>query len=400
MFDVWASTVNLGQPCLYKRLNHHLVGKDGLVRNEVLAGIDRIMCENLLNLFQTFEPPTDFQHIPAEQRFLNVSALQKSIRRGDAAGAMRFAQQGCQLDQEHIFRRLAVCAVEDVGLGNLAAVGMALAVMGNKHLRNHGPRGSFAAMIARELALSPKSRLACDLLSIVDFDRRLVGMKSDLAGASTDVLRRNAEDRSASNNHRMLSAWLLAGTRRFHGTTMPTTLARPRTECMRMMAASRMPLMLYYIADRAASRLAEAMFVSNYLMAEFVANDPPCKLEQSPLPVSVMIDNFPSEAYDLHTREGLGALRRFRHECPDVKDITIRLSPKLRDKAVQFGVFIAEGGKLQNQLRFDQADTIESNAHRTELSYVGFISLEQQNSLLATINHNLALLNRARADRV
>lgn len=72
MFDVGASAVKLGRPCLYKRLNHHLIGNDGLVPDEVLMGVDRIMRENLLSLFQTFEAPTDFQQFPAEQRFFST----------------------------------------------------------------------------------------------------------------------------------------------------------------------------------------------------------------------------------------------------------------------------------------------------------------------------------------
>lgn len=97
-----------------------------------------------------------------------MSALRKAIRRGDAVGGIRFAQQWCYVDQEQILRRLAVCAVEDVGIGNLAVVGMALAVTGNQQMRNLATRGSLAALVARELAQSPKSRLACDLISVMD----------------------------------------------------------------------------------------------------------------------------------------------------------------------------------------------------------------------------------------
>lgn len=398
MFDLWASTAALGQPCLYKRLNHHLVDDNDLVRNEVLTGVDRIMSESLLRQFQTFKAPADFQHIPADHRFLNVSALQKAIRRGDASGAMRFAQQGCQLDQEHVFRRLAVCAIEDVGIGNLAAVGMTLAVMGNRHLRNLGPRGSLAALIARELATSSKSRLACDLISIVDYDQTLGSMKRQLVNAPVHELRDLVENKAAPIAHRMLSAWLLAGTRRFAGTNMPTTPKRPRSEFMRAMAASRAPLLLHYIADRTASRLAEAMFVSMFFIAESLLSEPdievvPCQPTQGP-----KIGCFPAWAYDLHTREGRSALIRFGRECGEINGLLFRLPTNMRELAIHHGVFIVEGGLLKNQLRFDVANQIESDAHSAEMSFAGLSSQSEQLSFLTAIRSNLSHLNTIRME--
>ena len=138
MFDIWTSTATLQQPCLHRPINHHQIDREGSIRGDVLAGIDRLLAERLLSMFQDFKAPTEIANIPMGKRFLNSSALQKAIRRGDAAGAMRFAQQGCVLDQDYIFRRLATCAVEDVGLGNLLVVAMALAAIGDKRLRSSG----------------------------------------------------------------------------------------------------------------------------------------------------------------------------------------------------------------------------------------------------------------------
>ena len=81
----------------------------------MVASLDRLFCEQLAAGRATFQAPPSPPPIPAAKRFLNISALQKSIRRDDAEGAMRYAQQGCALNSEQVFRRLAVCAVEDVG---------------------------------------------------------------------------------------------------------------------------------------------------------------------------------------------------------------------------------------------------------------------------------------------
>ena len=193
MFDIWASTAELQQPCLHRPIRDRLKGNDGLVRREILASLDRLFTEHLSAGRTSFRAPPPPRPIPAAQRFLNISALQKSIRRGDADGAMRFAQQGCALNAEQVFRRLAVCAVEDVGLGNLSAVAMALAVLATKDLRQRGAPDQLAAYIAHILASSVKSRLACDLLSIADFERSLDPLKQRLATATPGDLRARLE---------------------------------------------------------------------------------------------------------------------------------------------------------------------------------------------------------------
>lgn len=89
MFDIWASMAELHQPCLYRPISDRMVGADGLVRREILASFDRLFCEHLAAGRASFKAPPLPAPIPATYRFINISALQKSIRRGDAEGAMR-----------------------------------------------------------------------------------------------------------------------------------------------------------------------------------------------------------------------------------------------------------------------------------------------------------------------
>jgi hypothetical protein len=335
--------------------------------------------------------------IPPEQRFLNISALQKSIRRGDAEGAMRFAQQGCSLNAEQVFRRLATCAVEDVGIGNLLAVGMALAVMGNKAMRERGAPDELAAYLAYILAISPKSRLACDLLSLADYDSDLAQLKRRLAHADVSELGRCATDKSKPLPDRMIAAWLLAGTARFGGTTMPK-VSRDRQSLMRLMAASRMPLMFYYIADRTAARLGDAMFVSMLLIAELVDHQPHMAIERRPLTDVAMIAGYPVAAFDLHTYEGRAALRRLGIEHQRLMDVMAPLAPTMRDLAVRHGVFIVEGGRLAEQVRFSDADAVERQAHGAELSFAGLGEALGRAWFLKCLEQALPHLHELRAD--
>lgn len=395
MFDIWSSLAELHQPCLYRGIGDRLIGEDGLVRREILTSLDRLFCEHLAAGRASFQAPPTPPTIPVGHRFLNVSALQKAIRRGDSEGAMRFAQQGCALNSEQVFRRLATCAVEDVGVGNLLAVGMALAVMGNRSMRQNGAPEKRAAYLASMLAASPKSRLFCDLLSIVDYDRRLGGLKEHLATAPVSELRQRAEDRSSAYAERMGAAWMLAGSARFGGATMPS-VSRPRTDAMRMMATSRMPLMLYYLADRTAARVSDAMFVSSFLVGEILTADPEMTIAESYLPEGSTIAGFPTAAFDLHTYEGRAALSHFGRECLPIANMLRSVKPTLRDTAVQHAVFIVEGGRLRKQVRFADADATELKAHRAELAFAGLHDATSSAEFLATITEHLPALDQLR----
>ena len=79
MFDIWASVAELHQPCLYRRLDDRLLGADGVVRTEVLIGLDRLFCEQLARGRASFQAPPPPPTMRPEQRFLVTSALQKWV---------------------------------------------------------------------------------------------------------------------------------------------------------------------------------------------------------------------------------------------------------------------------------------------------------------------------------
>lgn len=396
MFDIWSSVANLRQPCLHRGVEDRMLDQSGLVRSEILRSLDRLFCEHLASGRASFQAPPAPPPIPTALRFLNTSALQKAIRRGDADGAMYYAQQDCQIDTEHTFRRLAVCAVEDVGIGNLLAVGMALVVMGNRLLRTNGAPDELAAYIAYLLAISPKSRLACDFLSITDYNRGLAPLKGWLSQQPVERLKWYAADRTRPIEERMVAAWLLAGTARYRGITMPK-VNRPRTDLMRLMAVSRMPLMLYYIADRAAARIADAMFVSFLFIAEIVTTEPFREIKTTSLDTET-IGMFPAVAIDTHTREGRLAISRFGRECAPVRRLLRSVSPAFRDVALGNAVFIAEGGRLGEQVTCPAAGKIEQEAHYHELAFAGILQPADQTELLMAVSTNLAQLNAYRRD--
>ncbi len=343
-------------------------------------------------------PPGEPPGLLPGDRWINTSALQKAIRRGDVATAVRAVRAGCSLDPDHTFRRLAVCALEDVGIGNLLALGMALAAAGSSPTKRHPSVAQLAAFLASELAGSVKSRLACDLLSIVDYNLEMTSEKQTLQSCSDEQLTNAASDISRPPASRMAAAWTLAGTSRFTGASMPTGGRRSRAPLMRIMAESRMPLILYYVADRSASRLSDAMFASVLLIWQSLREEPHLEVLASRLPNFTVVNGFPAAAFDAHTRPGRKALNRLLTESLAISTILKDLAPTQQKIAISHAVFIAEGGCLDHWVTYPFASDVRCNARYHELAFAGLNTAAQQEALLGAVRDNAALLNSLRED--
>lgn len=70
-------------------------------------------------------PPRPFRHADP---YLLASAMQKAIRRGDIDIARRAGHQLLTLDRTRLWRRLAVTALEDIGIADIEAVAELIAV--------------------------------------------------------------------------------------------------------------------------------------------------------------------------------------------------------------------------------------------------------------------------------
>jgi replication-associated recombination protein RarA len=103
-----------------------------------------------------------------------LSAMQKSIRRGDGLTAQRALRTLYQHDPSSTWRRLLIIAFEDVGIGALGAVSMtARRSASAKVLREMGTDEAAALATVQMLAEAPKDRSADLLFAAVAHDAAL-----------------------------------------------------------------------------------------------------------------------------------------------------------------------------------------------------------------------------------
>jgi len=374
----------------------------GGVGADTLKGLDALFCEDAVRAIAEWTMPSG---LPAgrnrDDRWRVASSLQKAIRRGDMLAAMKAAHLGHGIDAPYFLKRLVVIAVEDVMLGNLRAVAWTLALAGHSASRKVGGEAKTLVWLAAQLASGCRDRSACNLVVAVDLDRSLHGLMQAWAGLPGQQLAEAASDLSRPIAERMLAGWLLAGTRRFWNLNVPRWNDRPRWELMALMVKCRMPLLLYYIADRAAIRGGGCMFVSLLPIWQEMQGDAlDIQIDDSPIPTDPGLGALLSAAYDMHTREGQAALKRFG-KLAGVEHALKAVAPSGDRIGTLFeAAFIVEGGRLASRISTPELDAIDERAKFLQLEYYGLFDPSDQSILLGSVAKNLALLHDLRRDEL
>ena len=301
------------------------------------------------------------------------------------------------MDARYLVYRLAVCSIEDVGLGNLYGVAVTLALAGSLPNRRIGGERKTSVWLAAQLAGGLKDRSACNMVLAVDFDRSLHPVTQEWGRLSDDDLAQKAADLSRPVQERMAAAWSLAGTKRFPNTNAPEWNDRPRWSLMSLMARSGMPLILYYIADRAAVRGGGCMFVSilpiwQVLQAEIET----LSVVEDDLPDDPGIGPFLACAYDMHTREGQAAIRRLMHEPEVASALSAIPNPGDRLAALFEAVFFVEGGLLDCRSSTPSLARLQQDAQDAVLAYFGLATRVAQDQLLRAVHVAREALQRYR----
>ena len=396
-----ADLQSLGQPRLLAPATPATLGEDGALAPHVLRGLDDFFSEDALRVMSEWAMP---EGLPTttdrDDRWRLASSLQKAIRRGDVPAAMRAAHACHAVDPPYLRKRLVVCAIEDVMLGNIRAVAWTLALMGNHLARRSAGELKSAVWLAQALASGAKDRTACNLILAVDFDRDRHQQTEAMAAWLDEDLAAWALDADRPLVDRMAATWMLAGTKRFPNLNAPEWNERPRDRLMSLMVGCGMPLVLCYIADRAAIRGGGCMHAGLLPMWQVIQQDE-AELRFIPgeLPEDPGIGQLLSSAYDMHTRQGQAAILRLM-AAPDVAQALAQVSPSDRRGAMFEAVFAVEGGRLSSRVSSPQLDSLAVYVDDVVLAYSGVLTPNERRRLMTATAEALPELHRLRREIV
>lgn len=150
-------------------------------------------------------------NLTKEDKWLLVSCLQKSIRKGFDELAISYADRLYEIERSYLVYRLSIIAVEDVGLGNLSLMNDFLATQIKKaNIEERGGK-EYILKLTGELARSVKDRSACDLTSLCFYDPSTNGLGED---RNTEKMKEIYLDNSQPVGRRINAAWEILGAKK------------------------------------------------------------------------------------------------------------------------------------------------------------------------------------------
>ena len=292
------------------------------------------LCESLCN----YVPPRKSLSLRIERKWELVSALQKSVRRGDKQMALRLASAMDSMPAEYAYfwRRLCVTACEDVGPADdtLAAFVTACSTVFSPKKTGGKNYDLFCFFVEQMCALSTRSRVYCSY-SIIE---------AAVSKASLPEL--SAKDEEI----------ILAITRR--------------------KASVQAPRNLWEEWQKKNDWRAEGMlkFVGLTLSGEMYRR--PVRL-----PPPRLLFDLPSYCYDMHTRVGLETLKRFVagiRGAEGIRDFFKENRLKSAHRALGVALFFSEGGRIRSELIYDPLSHFERGliAYQSNLPLYAWMNLQ------------------------
>ena len=334
-----------------------------------------------------YEPIDTYIKIPSH-KYRAVSALQKAIRRGDTKTALRMANALHGLDWEYVWRRLAVIALEDIGVADVPLVCATIWVCGKKQWRNsNGGCLQYLHMLVHRMAAGVKDRSVIDLVCWADWGPDLDGNRAywfnmpdsesqELIGQVSQT--ETMHDTSQVLVNRMLAAWSMVGTKRARGEHVPENQEGSMHTFMKSWQAGpcKLPPAVEMMCMMSLNKIGDAMPIAYPLIWQ-MAQTSFMKLALTPgqhfgmhweLDVKYVqlpkLGSYPSESFDQHCREGKKAIRMFNTICKPAHEYLLEdcKLAALDDPATFIAeafrrtsilVFRVEGAQVDKRLVFD-----------------------------------------------
>ncbi len=333
----------------------------------------------------------------ATDRYVGLSALQKAIRRGEEDLALRSAMNLMIGGPHAIWRRLGIIAFEDIGVGNIDAVGWATVLVGKPEVRKRlGGEWRVAEFLIRTLCRSAKCRATDDLVHLIERDPALTDLRDELPGLSLRDRIRLATNCTGGIEAQALAAWVSIGSDKITSYALAEVPGCPENtfDALRDADYPGSAVEIGRMGLKRTGCIIAAMFPLLY-GARGTEKHP---TQDDPFPTETMIGPVPSWALDVHTRGGLAAFGRYRRRSDRMKAFLIEhADPSANLNRLVGGlVFHIESGMLQNRLIWGEGTRLR---HAADLMQVG-LPPEAVPEAFSILRGEIDLLNRCRADVV
>ena len=329
---------------------------------------------------------------------LAVSALQKAIRRGNEAEALSCARLLADKDPQRLWRRLAVIAMEDVGIGDFDVIANTIFASRSKVWRDkQGGDGHVASYLVSRLCAAPKSRGTDDLGLVAEYHPDFEEARADLACAPQASLCDLVADPSQSIVVRSLAGVYLAGTDRWSVNVLPHRRGHIRV-VLELYDHVGVPDYVCEAIDGGAKKERGILPVNLGLMwlQAAASTSRHIRDESASLTHLGVIDGVSSEAYDMHTQLGRRALGYFSKACEPVREYLLRFVKERHLYEVLVGLAWQAESSLDNRrLVYDGSEDLFEMAKVASIAF-GEFPAERVDEAIGLMRDHLPDLHRAR----
>ena len=336
--------------------------------------------------------------LPDIDKWLAASGLQKAIRRGKQGEALTCTRILVDVDPQRLWRRVAVIAMEDVGVADMAAVADTILASRSKVWRDeNGGDWLTASFVVSNLAAAVKCRGADDLGLVAVFDPDYKEARAELACATDATLCDVVADATQPLTCRSLAALYLSGTNRWSAPALPRRRGQ-LSILLEVFSHIGVPEYVIETIRGGAAKEAGALPCNLGLLWLQVTNSPTQTIrdERDGLTHLGTINGLSSEAFDVHTRLGKRALAYFAKACAPVREFVARHVPE-RDvnTVIAMLVWHAETSLVDRRLIYDGSEAIIEMAKVAHVASGAFPG-ERVDEAIDLMRLHLPDLHRAR----
>jgi hypothetical protein len=319
--------------------------------------------------------------------WLLVSALQKSIRRGDIDVALGAAQTLLQIDKRRFWQRLHIIALEDVGVGGINAVLQVLMATAKPDMRRKLCEVQTGLYLTDLLCHATKSRLADAVCIISQHATSRIGFREECGGYSNKELTDIATNEHADIIPRAIAAWYLAGTKRYPsdqlvsregdlvaGEAMLRSIGVPVSlleGCIGVLKRTPYPLALHM----------------PFICLEAQKHASQFTVHEHHLPKAPNVNGLPLYAADGFTRIGRRCFAALKNQVHALKHYSIA--------QIALAVFYEEGGLVNKQLCAPSLDLLQREGEYVDVQSAG-LGASAYDALREIINEQMRLLQAIR----
>lgn len=322
-----------------------------------------------------------------------MSLLQKAIRRGDATAALSGAATLLRDAPERLWRRLGCIAFEDIGVADIACLGLVTTALTGKAFRKRlGGEWAVASLVVQLMADAPKNRSADDLLMTIAGLPSLTSYRDDFARMSDGQLRKILLG-CPDVHKRGMALWFLVGTKRCPSPNLPPRSGNVDAAFHALAEHGVAPSMIH-IARQGFRKTGEilAPFTALLTLASAIRGE---RAQNDTMQVQRRAGEVPSYALDTYTREGKQTFARFlKANAGTIDWMKANLPSNGRSAFLGELVFRVEGGCLANRWAGEAADQLRE---QYELGCLG-ISIDQAKHVLSLMRDDMHALDRIRVE--